>query len=165
MAISHMPHAWLIPPIRFTNQPDHTPNTLNLVFLLHCLFYSGLTFRRYEEKYMKLKVRETRELASILQCPHFSSIYSKLGWRKASNQTNSSKTSHMPADTYDQSSRSPFISCDWEEEKAAIFWTIMNKIESRNLARNIKCKGYENHKLEQDKGRKSQYLTDPHFFL
>lgn len=79
MAISHMPHAWLIPPIRFTNQPDHTPNTLNLVFLLHCLFYSGLTFRRYEEKYMKLKVRETRELASILQCPHFSSIYSKLG--------------------------------------------------------------------------------------
>lgn len=67
----------------------------------------------------------------------------------------------MPADSYDQSTLSPFISCN----KRILFWALMGKVESRILVRNIKRKGYENHKLEQDKERKSQYLMDPHFFL
>lgn len=147
--------------------------TLNLVFLLHCLFYSGSTARRYDEKYMKLKTGETRELASILQSPNFPSIYSKLGSRKASKQTNNNKTSHISAGTYDQFHAPqpppfpfPFISHGWEEQKkAAGFWTIKRKIESRSLAGNIKCKKHTECKLEQDKGRKNIYKASARWGL
>lgn len=42
-----------------------------------------------------------------------------------------------------------------EDKKATAFWTIPSKIESRSLARNIKCKGQEEEELEKHKGRKS----------
>ena len=157
-----MPHAWLIPLTRFTNQPDHIPDTLNLVFLLHCLFHSGLTARKDKEKYMRLRVGETRKLVFYPAMSTFFIYIFQAGLKKSKQENKQQQKQSV--DAYDRSTLSPFISCDWEEEKGTIFWAIMSIIESRILARNIKCKGYENHKLEQDKGRKSQYLMDPHFF-
>lgn len=50
----------------------------------------------------------------------------------------------------------PLIPRGWEEQKkAAGFWTIKRKTESRNLAGNTKRKKHTECKLEQDKGRKN----------
>lgn len=60
------------------------------------------------------------------------------------------KTSHILAGTYDQS---PCLHDLEVQKKVSAFQTFRRKIESENLAKNIKCKGHKEHKLEQDERR------------